>query len=138
MTHVVLSLGSNIDRESNIRFAWSKIVERFGETENSPIYETGSMGFEGPSFLNFVLGFHSPDPIFIIREYLRSIEAAAGRIRGKKAFDNRILDIDIVLLHYWFALSVIILAGIHALAALRHHFIGKNDTLLRMLPKKFN
>ncbi len=38
-------------------------------------------------------------------------------------------------LHYWFALSVILLSGIHALAALKHHFIDRNETLARMLGK---
>jgi cytochrome b561 len=35
--------------------------------------------------------------------------------------------------HYWLALSVIIIASIHALAALKHHFLSKDTTLLRML-----
>ncbi len=35
--------------------------------------------------------------------------------------------------HYRLALSCIILAGVHALAALKHHFIGKNTTLMRIL-----
>jgi len=39
-------------------------------------------------------------------------------------------------LHFWFALSVIVLASIHALAALKHHFVGKNTTLSRMLSNK--
>jgi 2-amino-4-hydroxy-6-hydroxymethyldihydropteridine diphosphokinase len=97
VTHVVLSLGSNIDREKNIRFACKKISERFGEMEMSPIYETDSIGFAGPSFFNFILGIFTTEPILEIREFLRGIETAAGRIRGKKEFDNRILDIDVVL-----------------------------------------
>ena len=36
-------------------------------------------------------------------------------------------------LHFWFASSVIFLASFHALAALKHHFVGKNTTLSRML-----
>ena len=38
-------------------------------------------------------------------------------------------------LHYWFALSIIILASIHALAALKHHFIDGDNTLKKMLGK---
>ena len=97
MTHVVLSLGSHIERETTIGFARDRIKERFGEIEVSPVYETVSIGFDGPAFLNFVLGFHSSDQLLEIREYLRSVEAAAGRIRGKKSFNSRILDIDVVL-----------------------------------------
>jgi len=97
LNHVVLSLGSNIDREKNIRFAWKKIGERFGKTEISPVYEAESIGFDGPAFFNFVVGVFTPEPILEIREYLRGIEAAAGRIRGAKEFNNRVLDIDVVL-----------------------------------------
>ncbi|MEZ5525809.1 MAG: cytochrome b [Pseudomonadales bacterium] len=35
--------------------------------------------------------------------------------------------------HYWSTTLLIILAGVHALAALKHHFINKDQTLLRML-----
>jgi len=37
------------------------------------------------------------------------------------------------LIHYWVTTSLIILAGAHALAALKHHFINKDKTLSRML-----
>ncbi len=40
-------------------------------------------------------------------------------------------------IHWWLAWSLIVLAGIHALAALQHHFILKDNTLKRMLwPQK--
>ena len=35
--------------------------------------------------------------------------------------------------HYWIATSLLVLAGVHALAALKHHFIDKDSTLKRML-----
>jgi len=38
-------------------------------------------------------------------------------------------------LHLWLAWSVVILSVLHALAALKHHFIDKDDTLKRMLGK---
>lgn len=37
-------------------------------------------------------------------------------------------------LHYFLAMSTLVLVGLHALAALKHHFIDKDDTLRRMLP----
>lgn len=36
-------------------------------------------------------------------------------------------------IHYWSAWSVIVLTFVHALAALKHHFINSDDTLRRML-----
>ncbi len=38
------------------------------------------------------------------------------------------------LLHFYFAVAIIGLAVLHATAALKHHFINKNETLKRMLP----
>lgn len=35
--------------------------------------------------------------------------------------------------HYWLALSLLVLAAIHALAALKHHALDRDDTLRRML-----
>jgi len=36
-------------------------------------------------------------------------------------------------IHLWLAWSVVILSGLHALAALKHHFIDRDITLKRML-----
>ncbi len=94
---MVLSLGSNIDRDKNIRFALEKIAERFGETELSPVYAAMPVGFDGPSFFNLVLGLYASESLPHIRECLRGIEALAGRIRGSQPFTDRVLDIDVVL-----------------------------------------
>jgi len=37
------------------------------------------------------------------------------------------------VIHEWLAWALVILAGLHALAALKHHFIDRDVTLLRML-----
>ena len=97
MTHVVLSLGSNIESEKNIHFAVNEIQNRFGNLNISPVYETTSVGFDGPPFLNLVVGFCSDKDLLAVRDSLREIEVIAGRIRGRKSFDNRILDIDVIL-----------------------------------------
>ena len=64
MTHIVLSLGSNIDREDKIRFAIDQITALFGELEISPVYEAASMGFDGPAFYNLVVGLNSDQYCF--------------------------------------------------------------------------
>lgn len=38
--------------------------------------------------------------------------------------------------HYWLAVALIGLAALHALAALKHHFVDRDATLLRMLGLK--
>lgn len=37
------------------------------------------------------------------------------------------------LIHLWLAIGLVSLAGLHALAALKHHFLDRDRTLLRML-----
>ena len=39
------------------------------------------------------------------------------------------------LLHAYGAYLLIALVGLHALAALRHHFVLRDDILLRMMPR---
>lgn len=97
MIHVVLSLGSNIDREANIRYAIREIGNHFGSVDVSPVYETSSVGFDGPPFYNLVAGIHSDSELPRIIEILHEIEAGAGRVRGPKTFDSRVLDIDVIL-----------------------------------------
>ncbi len=38
--------------------------------------------------------------------------------------------------HRWMGWTLVILAGLHALAALKHHFLDRDDTLRRMLGMK--
>lgn len=97
MTHVVLSLGSNIEREKNTRYAIREIADRYGDLDLSPVYETSSVGFDGPAFFNLIAGFRSDQPVQDIVVALKQIELDAGRIQGPKTFASRVLDIDIVL-----------------------------------------
>ena len=97
MTHVVLSLGSNIEREKNIRFALKELETQYGRLDVSPVYETSAVGFDGPAFYNLIAGLNSKQQLPDIVESLRNIESRAGRVRGAKSFDSRVLDIDVVL-----------------------------------------
>ena len=97
MTHVVLSLGSNIEREKNTRYAIDAIAVKYGVIDISPVYETSSVGFDGPPFFNLIVGLHTEERLSDVIEWLHGVEAEAGRVRGPKSFDSRVLDIDVVL-----------------------------------------
>ena len=97
MTRVVLSIGSNIDREKNTRYAIQQIRRKYGELDISPVYETSSVGFVGPAFFNLIVGIYTDEPLQEIIEDLKQIENQAGRTRGPKTFESRVLDIDVVL-----------------------------------------
>lgn len=52
---VWLSLGSNMDREHNIRSAITALEKVFGRLIISPVYESDAVGFTGDPFLNLVV-----------------------------------------------------------------------------------
>jgi len=53
------------------------------------------------------------------------VPAITGRIKG--------MEDTAGVVHYWVTWSVVLLAGIHALGALKHHFIDRDNTLRRMV-----
>jgi 2-amino-4-hydroxy-6-hydroxymethyldihydropteridine diphosphokinase len=98
MARVFISIGSNIDRETNIRRAVVALREHYGDLARSPIYETSAVGFDGDPFYNLVLAFETDDPPEAVRDRLRRIEAESGRQReGVPRFSARTLDLDMIL-----------------------------------------
>ena len=93
---VFLSLGSNIDRDANIRGGLDALASQFGEVRLSPVYESEAVGFDGAAFYNLVAEIHTDMPVGALAEVLRDIESAHGRRRGEKKFSSRTLDIDIL------------------------------------------
>jgi len=55
------------------------------------------------------------------------VPSVTGRIKG--------MEDTAGLVHYWSTWALIALAGVHALGALKHHFIDKDATLRRMVGK---
>ena len=92
-----LSLGSNVSPDKNIQFALDQLSQIFGETVSSSIYKTKAVGFEGSDFLNLVVKIETGlDPERLI-DRLQGIEEMTGRITGTKAFNDRTLDIDVLI-----------------------------------------
>ncbi len=96
MPWIWVSVGSNMDREANIRAAIKQLREQFGSLQLSPVYETEAVGFIGDAFLNMVLGFHTELPLKDVRHALRNIEHSRGRTRDGRKFGSRTLDLDIL------------------------------------------
>ena len=91
-----ISIGSNIDPEHNLRSAVAALRERFGEVQVSPVYRTRAVGFDGPDFLNAIVGIESDVHPFALNEWLHALEVAHGRDRRDKSYSNRPLDLDII------------------------------------------
>ncbi|GAB6039972.1 2-amino-4-hydroxy-6-hydroxymethyldihydropteridine diphosphokinase [Endothiovibrio diazotrophicus] len=97
MARVFVSVGSNIDREHNIRSALDAMEAAFGELELSTVYETVAVGFEGDNFFNLVVAFDTGLALEQVTTALREIEQAHRRERGSKRFAPRTLDLDLLL-----------------------------------------
>jgi len=97
MAQVYVSIGSNIDREKNIRSAIMVLKDHFGELDLSSIYETAAVGFDGEAFYNLVAGFTTDDPIDVIASWLDEVENDHGRDRSGPSFGPRTLDIDLLV-----------------------------------------
>ena len=91
-----LSLGSNVDAETNLRSAVASLRERFGEVLVSPVYRTRAVGFDGPDFLNAVARIDCDTDPFALHRWLHKLEEQHGRDSRDADYSNRPLDIDIV------------------------------------------
>ncbi len=97
MVRVYVSLGSNIDRERNLRGGLADLRTAYGALELSPVYESAAVGFTGEPFLNLVAAFDTDQSIEAVDAELSRIEERHGRVRGDERFAPRTLDIDLLL-----------------------------------------
>ena len=96
MPLVTLSLGSNIDPSFNIKKALCALKRRFEAVKLSPIYESESVGFNGPNFLNLAAAIEVDEPLGDLSVWLKALEESQGRDRNAPRFSARTLDIDIL------------------------------------------
>jgi 2-amino-4-hydroxy-6-hydroxymethyldihydropteridine diphosphokinase len=97
MERVYVSIGTNVDREANLRGGLGALRARFGPLTVSTIYECPAVGFEGEDFLNGVAGFDCDEPIAEVHAALRAIEDRFGRDRSQPKYSPRTLDLDLLL-----------------------------------------
>ncbi|MDO9162698.1 MAG: 2-amino-4-hydroxy-6-hydroxymethyldihydropteridine diphosphokinase [Methylococcaceae bacterium] len=97
MTRGYISIGSNIDKETNIPASLKALEEYFGNLTVSSIYESEAVGFTGDSFHNLIVGFDSDLDVKSVAKQLRQIELDHGRSRNSEKFSPRTLDLDLIL-----------------------------------------
>lgn len=95
---IILLIGSNIEPLRNIRYAVEELKKHVSTGKYSSIWETKSIGSNGPNYLNLAI------EIFTDRDYdslkyglLRSIETKYGRVRSADKNAPRTIDIDIII-----------------------------------------
>lgn len=97
MARVYVSIGSNIDRETNVASCLVALRGAFGAIDCSPVYECPAVGFSGDDFYNLVVGFDTELAVREVATRLREIEFAHGRRRDLPKFSARTLDLDLLL-----------------------------------------
>ncbi len=97
MVKVYVGIGSNIEREQNIRGGLQALAQCFGKLYLSPVYQCKSVGFEGDDFFNLVASFVTHKEIDEVAKELKQIEYDFGRKREQSRFSPRTLDIDLLL-----------------------------------------
>jgi len=94
---VYVGVGSNVEREVNIRRAIEDLREEFGHLRISTVYDTEPVGFRGDPFFNLVVGFQTErSPEEVVRS-LHAIEYRHGRRRESPRFSARTIDLDLLL-----------------------------------------
>lgn len=97
MARVYVGIGSNIEREPNIRAAVQALRDRFGTLTLSSVYENRPIGFEGENFYNLVTAFDTDESPEAVAAILHGIEQRLGRKRESSRFCSRTIDLDLLL-----------------------------------------
>lgn len=97
MAQIYLSIGSNIDREKNIRSCLERLKKDYPDVVFSKVYETKAVGFDGDPFLNLAAALETSLTPEEVEKYLKSIEDEHSRSREGEKFSSRTLDIDLLL-----------------------------------------
>ncbi|NIV17087.1 MAG: 2-amino-4-hydroxy-6-hydroxymethyldihydropteridine diphosphokinase [Woeseiaceae bacterium] len=97
MARIYLGLGSNIDPENNLGLGIRELRRRYGNIDVSGVYKSAALGFDGPDFLNLVVGLDTEAGPDEVHKHIEAIHNMVGRHRGEEKFASRPLDIDVLL-----------------------------------------
>lgn len=97
MTTVYVGVGSNIERRKHIEVAIEELSTIGNHLQISTIYECASVGFNSAAFYNLVVALETRLSLSDFVAQLRAIESRWGRDPQAKKFQDRTLDLDIIL-----------------------------------------
>ncbi|MDK2981029.1 MAG: 2-amino-4-hydroxy-6-hydroxymethyldihydropteridine diphosphokinase [Chloroflexota bacterium] len=97
--HAILLLGSNIEREQNIRSALDFLRRHTSVLRQSAVWETEAVGSRGPNFLNVAVEIATDlDAAGIKAELVQPLESLLGRMRTADKNAPRTIDVDPIVL----------------------------------------
>jgi 2-amino-4-hydroxy-6-hydroxymethyldihydropteridine diphosphokinase len=94
---VFVAAGSNVEPEKNLERACAEIAHAWPDAHFSRAYRNVAVGFDGPDFINLVVGFSAAQPLPLVIERLRGIETHCGRPRYAPKWASRTMDLDVLL-----------------------------------------
>ena len=94
---VFVAAGSNVEPEKNLERACAEIAHTWPDAIFSRAWRNAAVGFEGPDFINLVVGFSAAQPLHFVIEKLRGIETNCGRPRYAPKWASRSMDLDVLL-----------------------------------------
>lgn len=97
MTTVYVGVGSNIERRKHIEAGIEELSTIGNHLQISTIYECASVGFNSAAFYNLVVALETRLSLSDFVAQLRAIESRWGRDPQAKKFQDRTLDLDIIL-----------------------------------------
>ncbi len=94
---VFVGAGSNVEPEKNLAHACADIAHSWPDAYFSRAYRNAAVGFEGPDFINLVVGFTTAQPLTAVIARLHAIETQCGRPRYAPKWASRTMDLDVLL-----------------------------------------
>jgi len=96
MPEVFVGFGSNIEPERHLRQALGELAGRFPGLRVSSVYRSPAYGFDGPDFLNLVVGFATGAGADAVEAVLSELENRTGRDPRCRS-GSRTLDLDLLV-----------------------------------------
>lgn len=97
MPSAYVGIGSNIDRDTNIRSGLSALKQLGCAMVTSTVYESKAFGFDGDNFYNLAVALETDIDAPVLNAMLRDIEQNHGRERNVPRFSSRTLDLDLLM-----------------------------------------
>jgi len=94
---VFVAAGSNVEPEKNLARACAEIAHTWPDAHFSRAYRNVAVGFDGPDFINLVVGFSAAQPLESVITRLQGIETLCGRPRYAPKWASRTMDLDVLL-----------------------------------------
>lgn len=96
MTLAYIGVGSNLEREKHIQAAYQEL-HKIGPIRASRVYECQPVGFDSHAFYNMVFEVATELSLVELQRRLKDIELRWGRAVNAQKFQDRTLDLDILL-----------------------------------------